>query len=80
VLQMIVRRGLVLALAGVAVGFAGSLALGRVLSTVLYDVQPGDPLTLMAVTTILLAVAAFASWIPARRAARVDPVVTLREE
>ena len=80
VLQMIVRRGLVLALAGVATGIAGSLAMGRVLSTVLYDVQPGDPLTLVAVTTILLGVAALASWIPARRAARVDPVVTLREE
>ncbi len=80
VLQMIVRRGLVLALAGVAAGIAGSLAMGRVLSTVLYDVQPGDPLTLIAVTTILLGVAALASWIPARRAARVNPVVTLREE
>jgi predicted permease len=80
VLQMIVKRGLVLALAGVAVGVAGSLALGRLLSTVLYDVTPGDPLTLMAVTAVLLVVAALASWIPARRAARMDPVVTLREE
>jgi predicted permease len=80
VLQMVVRRGLGLALAGVVVGVAGSLAMGQVLSTVLYDVKPRDPLTLLAVTSVLLAVAAFASWIPARRASRVDPVVTLREE
>lgn len=80
VLQMIVKRGLVLAVAGVAIGVVGSLALGRFLADVLYDVKPTDPLTLVAVTMVLLAVAAFASWIPARRAARVDPVVTLREE
>ena len=80
VLQMVVKRGLTLAAVGVAIGVVGALTLGRFLSWVLYDVQPTDPLTLVAVTTVLLAVAALASWLPARRAARVDPVVTLREE
>jgi ABC-type antimicrobial peptide transport system permease subunit len=80
VLQMVVKRGLTLAAVGVAIGVVGALTLGRFLSGVLYDVQPTDPLTLVAVTTVLLAVAALASWLPARRAARVDPVVTLREE
>ncbi len=80
VLQMVVRRGLVLATIGVTIGVVGSLALGRFLAGVLYDVEPTDPVTLLGVTTVLLGVAALASWLPARRAARVDPVVTLREE
>jgi predicted permease len=80
VLLMVVRHGLTLAVAGVVLGWVGALGLGRFLEGVLYGVTPTDSATLAGVTMTLLAVAVVASWIPARRAASVDPVVTLREE
>ena len=80
VLRMIVGRGLSLTVAGIGIGVVLALALGRFLAGVLYGVQPSDPMTMALVTLMLLTVAALASWIPARRAARVDPAVTLREE
>jgi putative ABC transport system permease protein len=80
VLRMIVRQGLKLALIGVAVGIAGALALTRYLSDMLYGVKPSDPLTFIAVSVILIAVALLACYIPARRAAKVDPMVALRYE
>ena len=80
VLRMIVRRGLSLTVAGIGIGVVLALALGRFLAGVLYGVQPSDPLTMTLVALVLLGVAALASWIPARRASRVDPAVTLREE
>jgi len=67
-------------LAGVAAGLAASLALGRVLRSLLYGVAPSDPATLGAVAGLLGAVALAAAWLPARRAVRIDPVETLREE
>jgi ABC-type antimicrobial peptide transport system permease subunit len=76
--RMIVRKGLTLTAAGAVIGLAGALALGRFLSGVLYGVQPSDPLTFVAMTAVLMGVAAVASWLPARRAGRVDPVVALR--
>jgi predicted permease len=75
--RLVLRQGLALAVAGVAVGLAGAVALTRLMSALLFEVQPLDPATFAAagVGAALLALAA--SWLPARRAARVDPVETL---
>ncbi|MEA2693840.1 MAG: hypothetical protein QOJ16_3227 [Acidobacteriota bacterium] len=80
VLRSVVGRGLGLTAIGLAVGLAGAFALGRSLSGVLYGVEPTDPATFAGVTVILLGVAALASWLPARRAAEVNPAVMLRAE
>jgi putative ABC transport system permease protein len=80
VLQLIVRQGMLLVAAGLAIGLAGALALTRVMSSLLFDVEPADPLTFAAVSALLAAVAFAASYIPARRATRVDPMVALRYE
>ncbi len=66
--------------AGLALGLAGALALGRLLQSLLFGVAPWDPLTLTAGAAVLAATALAASWLPARRAARVDPVSVLKEE
>lgn len=78
--QMVVRQALVPVLAGAAVGALGALAAGRGLSGLLYDVEATDPPTLAVVGALFVSVAALASYIPARRASRVDPAHTLREE
>ena len=80
VVMPVVREGLLLALAGVGLGVIGSIAVTRVLSAFLFGVPPGDPLTYVAVAVLLLAVALLATYIPSRRAARVDPVTALRME
>jgi predicted permease len=77
---MIIRRGLVLTITGVVAGLAGAFALSRFLTTVLYGVRPVDPATFAAMACVLLAAAALASWLPARRAAALNPVETLRGE
>jgi putative ABC transport system permease protein len=80
VLRMVLTRGVTLALAGTALGLGASFALTRFLQSLLYGIQPIDPLTFFAVTLILLGVAFLACWLPARRAMRVDPIVALRYE
>jgi putative ABC transport system permease protein len=79
-LRMVIRQGAKLALMGVCVGIGGALLLTRFLSSMLYAVKPTDPLTLIGVSLILSAVALLASYIPARRATKVDPMVALRYE
>ncbi len=80
VLRLVLRQGLRVTLAGVGVGLAVSLALTRLMQSLLFGVSPTDPATFAAVAALLLAVALAACWIPARRAARVDPMVALRYE
>ena len=78
VLTMVLRQGISLVLIGLAIGMAGALALTRLLTTLLFGVEPTDALTYLAVSMVLVAVAAAACLIPARRAATVDPMVALR--
>ena len=80
VLKMVIGQGMRLAVAGVAIGLAGSLALTRVLSGLLYGVSPSDPVTFVVITTLSVVVTLLASYIPARRAAKLDPMVALRHE
>jgi len=80
VLQMIVRQGLRLALIGTALGLLGALLLTRLLKSMLFGVKPTDPVTFVAVSILLAAVALLASYVPARRATKVDPMVALRYE
>jgi putative ABC transport system permease protein len=80
VLQLIVGQGVRLALVGMAVGVLGALALSRFLANLLYGVKPTDPTTFVVVSAVLMAVSVLASYIPARRATTVDPIVALRYE
>jgi putative ABC transport system permease protein len=80
VLAMVLRRGAILSLAGIALGVAGSLAATRILRTMLYEVKPEDPSTYCAVSLLLAAVALAASYIPARRACAVDAATALRSD
>ena len=77
---MLLRRTLLLVIAGVALGGCGALVLTRVLGKFLFEVKPTDPVTFMTVAAILAATGIIAGLLPARRATRVDPVVTLRWE
>jgi ABC-type antimicrobial peptide transport system permease subunit len=78
--MLVVRRALGLTAAGLVLGMAGALAATRVLGAFLVDVSPTDPATLVAVAFLFTAVALLASWLPARRAAAVDPMRALRSE
>jgi putative ABC transport system permease protein len=80
VLRMVVMRGLTLTLAGMVIGVAGSLGLGRFLKTLLFGVTATSPWVFVTVAGVLLVVAFLASFIPARRTMRVDPVIALRCE
>jgi predicted permease len=80
VLGMVVGRGMALAGMGIAIGLVAAFAAARYLRAVLFGIAPSDPLTFAAVAVVLFAVAVFASWLPARRAAAVDPVEALRSD
>jgi ABC-type antimicrobial peptide transport system permease subunit len=78
VLRLILRRGIVLMTIGITLGLAGAAGLNRYLSGMLFDLTPLDPATYAAVAALFAAVALAASYLPARRATQVDPVVALR--
>ncbi|HXJ90963.1 MAG TPA: ABC transporter permease [Candidatus Binatia bacterium] len=80
VFRQVVGEGMRPVLVGIVIGIAAALALARLIASMIYGVGPSDPLTLVTVALLLLAVAAAASFIPARRATRVDPMVALRYE
>jgi putative ABC transport system permease protein len=80
VVNMVVRQGAFLAVAGVGVGLIGAFLITRLMARLLYGVRPSDPVTFFAVALLLSIVAVSASYIPARRAAKVDPMVALRYE
>jgi len=80
VLRMVMGESLLLVSSGLAIGLAAAAATTRPIAGMLFGLTPNDPLTLALATLLLLAVAALAGWLPARRAARVDPMVALRQE
>ena len=80
VVGLVLRRGMLLTVAGIVAGLLGALASTHVLTSVLYQTRASDPLTFGGITLLLIAVASFACWWPARRAAKVDPMQALRTE
>jgi ABC-type antimicrobial peptide transport system permease subunit len=78
--RLAMKHGLTPALVGVVVGVGGALAATQLAATLLYGVAPRDPLTFIGVVALLLLVALGASWLPARRATRVDPITALRAD
>jgi putative ABC transport system permease protein len=79
-MMLVIRQGVAVALIGVIAGLAGSLALTRLMRSLLFEVSPTDFSTFAGVAALLIVVAALACWIPARRASRVDPMTALRHE
>jgi ABC-type antimicrobial peptide transport system permease subunit len=80
VLWLVLREALLLVVIGLVVGVLASLALTKTAESLLYELKPNDPLTIALATLVLTAVALIAGYLPARRAARVDPMVALRDE
>jgi putative ABC transport system permease protein len=80
VVRMVVRQGLGISLAGIVIGMIAASGLTRLMESLLYDVKPTDPMTLTAVAFVLSTAALAACWVPALRAALVDPVIALRFE
>jgi putative ABC transport system permease protein len=80
VLRLVLRQGLIYVALGLVLGLAGAVAATRLLTSMLFEVKPTDPLTYAAVAVLLVAVALAASYVPARRAAQVDPLIALRQE
>jgi putative ABC transport system permease protein len=78
--RMVMRSSMKLVVGGIIAGIAGALLSSRLLQSLLYEVRPGDPATLVGVTTILVLTALLASWFPARAGTRTDPMVTMRAE
>jgi putative ABC transport system permease protein len=80
IFQLVIGQGLKLSAIGIALGIAGALALTRGMSSMLVGVRPTDPLTFLSIAVLFLVIAGVSSWLPARRAAALDPNVALREE
>ena len=80
VMRMVLGHGRKFTLLGIALGLAGAYVVSRLMRQTLFEVDPGEPLIYVAVAVMLLLVAEFASWLPARRATRIDPVIALRAE
>jgi ABC-type antimicrobial peptide transport system permease subunit len=80
IVALILQQGLMKTALGLALGLSIAVVLSRYMTSLLYDVQAHDPVSYVVVSILLLAVALFASYLPARRAAKVDPVETLRAE
>jgi putative ABC transport system permease protein len=80
VMRMVLGHGRRLTLIGIAIGAVGGFLVSRLMQQVLFEVDPADPVIYLAVATVLLLVAEFASFLPARRATRIDPVIALRME
>jgi ABC-type antimicrobial peptide transport system permease subunit len=80
IVHLIVGEGIRLSVAGIAVGLLGTILLTRLMRSLLFEVNPNDPLTFAGVAILLLVVAFTACYIPARRAAKTDPVAALRHE
>ena len=80
VLKLVVGHGMRLALIGLLAGVAGALALTQLMANLLYQVKPADPMTFAVVCALLAGVVFLACWLPARRAAKVDPMTALRSE
>jgi ABC-type antimicrobial peptide transport system permease subunit len=80
VMRMVLSHGRRLTLLGIALGVAGAFSVTRLMQQALFEVDPADPLIYLVVAAMLLLVAEFASWLPARRATRIDPVIALRGE
>ena len=80
VLRMVLGNALVLVGAGIGAGLLGAVALSRTMASLLFELSPTDPATLIGVAALLAVVALLASYLPARRATRVDPLVALRSE
>jgi putative ABC transport system permease protein len=79
-LKLIVRQGMLLAGIGVAIGLAAAFGLARVLASLLFRVKTTDPVTYAIVALVLTSVALFATYVPARRATKIDPLIALRYE
>ena len=80
ILKIVLGEGALIVVAGVGAGLFGSVMLTRFLQTMLFEIKPTDPITFTALTILLAGVALMASFIPARRASRIDPLVALRHE
>ena len=80
VLGMVVRQGMRLSVIGIVIGFAGAAAATRAMQSMLFEVSPLDPVTFAGVGLLIMGVSLLASWLPARRAAKVDPITALRAE
>jgi len=79
-MRMVLGHGRRLTLVGIAIGIAGALAVSGLMQQALFEVNPVDPLVYLALSVMLLLVDECASWLPARRATRIDPVMALRSE
>ena len=80
ILKLVLRQGVVLTVGGIGAGLLGAFTLSSLISSLLYGIEPTDTVTIGSVSVALVAVALLASYLPARRAARVDPLLALRHE